>query len=221
MGNTLQRVTAYLSDPYLVRAIQEKFGVQQIILSQDPSQLKDAKNCPEHCDSEPQPSEQTKASSKSNGWLKNGSWLSSKAVHRRRLKRSVSPSSPPSSPEPDEDQQPSEIIVESRPFLDIYFRLATELGYEPFYITFIPFIIWNIDSLVGRHVIILWVLSMYIGQACKQFFKIARPASPPALRLEDNPNLETEYGFPSTHAIIASTLPFYCFYCCFGRYEVH
>ena len=115
---------------------------------------------------------------------------------------------------------PIEVIVESYPLWDIYFHLATELGYEPFYVTFLPMMLWNVDTLVARHVVMLWCLSMYVGQACKEVFKIKRPASPPALRLEQNPELETEYGFPSTHALVSTTIPFYYLYSCFGRYEV-
>ena len=56
--------------------------------------------------------------------------------------------------------------------------------------------------------LIVWVVSMYIGQGAKQIFKIIRPASPPAICLEDNPSLETEYGFPSAHATVATAITF-------------
>ena len=159
-------------------------------------------------------------------------WLKRKAKVRKRIKSSSSPQSSPghsrtSSLDSDNigtpvntEPVPVEVTVESYPLLDVYFHLATECGYEPFYITFIPFLFWNIDSYVSRHAVILWCLSMYVGQACKQIFKWKRPASPPALRLEQNPNLETEYGFPSTHAIVSTVLPFYLLYSTYGRYEV-
>ena len=39
--------------------------------------------------------------------------------------------------------------VRTNPFLHVYFSLATELGYEPFYITFIPFVFWSYDPYIG------------------------------------------------------------------------
>ena len=236
MGNAVKRATNYLRDPYLVRRIQEGFGVKQIIVSDPP--------LPDNQD--PKAALNTAGTSSdiisngvitvvtANGELKNAKndWLSFIPKKRRPLKvpasmvpgsRTTSPnpaSSPPSSPESDTAPEFPEVIVESHWFLDIYFRIATQLGYEPFYITFLPCIIWNVDSYVGRHFIISWCLSMYVGQACKTLFRWSRPASPPALRLEQNPNLETEFGFPSTHAIVSTVMPFFAVYCCFGRYDV-
>lgn len=141
-------------------------------------------------------------------------WLISKTKVRRRLKSHSAGNSPGSSPEP-----PDVIECECIALVDVYFRIATELGYEPFYITFFPILFWNIDSYLARHAVLLWCFSMYIGQASKALVKWKRPDSPPAIRLEQNSNLETEYGFPSTHTIVSTTVPFYCLYSCFNRYE--
>ena len=116
-------------------------------------------------------------------------------------------------------QQPEE-VVETWPLVDIYFRLATETGYEPFYITWVPFLLWNFDTLPLRHAVLLWGMSMYIGQAAKNVFKIPRPACPPAVRIEQNATMEREYGFPSTHATVCTTMPFYLVYSLTWRYEV-
>ena len=157
-------------------------------------------------------------------------WLRRKTKHRHRIKSSpeASPShSRTSSFDFDSEIHSAfleplqvEVIVESYPFLDLYFRLATECGYEPFYFIFIPFLFWNVDGFLAYNVIVLWSMSMYVGQACKQLFKWKRPANPPSFRLEQNPNLETEYGFPSTHATVATVMPFYILYGTYGRYEV-
>jgi hypothetical protein len=40
------------------------------------------------------------------------------------------------------------------------------MGSEPFYITAFPFIFWNVDIALGRRIIILWAMTMYIGQVC-------------------------------------------------------
>lgn len=43
------------------------------------------------------------------------------------------------------------------------FVMGTELGDEIFYATFIPFWFWNIDGAVGRRIVMVWSLVMYIG----------------------------------------------------------
>lgn len=44
------------------------------------------------------------------------------------------------------------------------FVVGTALGDEIFYVTFIPFWFWNIDGAVGRRVILVWTIVMYIGK---------------------------------------------------------
>lgn len=257
MAKALWSAVDYLRNPFLVRRIQEYFGVQQIILTDGDScargtvpaesstkissSVGDRDNpgaggslCSVDEDSLKKKgprrlsSRDSNTNSDSNGAVPSTNtieWLKSNIKVRKRLKSSPSPvHSRTGSPEPEEQPSgtasPIEVIVESYPFLDIYFRLAAELGYEPFYVTFLPMMVWNVDTLVARHVVTLWCISMYVGQACKQLFKLKRPSSPPALRIEQNPDLETEYGFPSTHAIVSTTIPFYYLYSCFGRYEV-
>lgn len=44
------------------------------------------------------------------------------------------------------------------------FVLGTELGDELFYATFIPFWFWNVDGAVGRRVVLVWTVVMYIGK---------------------------------------------------------
>lgn len=115
----------------------------------------------------------------------------------------------------------AKLTVQTMALIDFFFRFATELGYEPFYITVVPFFIWNIDAFVGRQAVLLWAISMYTGQALKPLIRWPRPASPPVIRLEQNPILELEYGFPSTHSIVSTILPFYTLYLTQGRYEYH
>lgn len=45
------------------------------------------------------------------------------------------------------------------------FVFGTALGDEVFYSTFIPFWFWNIDGAVGRRVVLVWTLVMYIGKS--------------------------------------------------------
>ena len=120
----------------------------------------------------------------------------------------------------DRPAESPKLTVQTMAIIDFFFRFATEFGYEPFYITVIPFFLWNIDSYVARQAVLLWSISMYTGQALKPLIKWPRPASPPVIRLEHNPILELEYGFPSTHSIVSTILPFYTLYLTQDRYEV-
>lgn len=43
------------------------------------------------------------------------------------------------------------------------FVIGTELGDEIFYATMLPFWFWNIDGAVGRRVVFVWSIVMYIG----------------------------------------------------------
>ena len=43
------------------------------------------------------------------------------------------------------------------------FKFGTTLGDEIFYASVVPFWFWNIDGAVGRRIINVWALSMFIG----------------------------------------------------------
>ena len=213
MGNSVRAAVDYLQDPQLVRGIQERLGVKRIVTGKTLDSKSNGGPASEDRGGRRAREGTTANGSVVNGSGKNFGWLATK--RRKRLRHPVSPHlSPVSSPEPED------IIVETIPALDIFFKLATELGYEPFYITVLPFLIWNVDTLMTRHMVVLWIGSMYIGQACKALLKVRRPACPPAIRLEINPSLETEYGFPSSHATVSTTIPFYAAYRAFLRYNV-
>lgn len=212
----LRRITDYLGNPFLVRRIQEYLGVKQISEHNGFSDVSPPAVAKPSSESEGEASGgsgvSAAASAAGNGLVNGYRWLSSKT--RKRVKSPVESASPASSPEP------ADMVVETYPLLNIFFRLATELGHELFYITYFPFLIWNADTSLGRHTIVIWCFSMYVGQACKVFFKWKRPACPPAIRLVTNPVLETEYGLPSTHATVATTVPFYSLYFLYHRYNV-
>jgi len=91
------------------------------------------------------------------------------------------------------------------------------LGTEEFYILFIPFVFWNIDPSVGRKMIVVWMVTMYIGQALKDLIKWPRP-SHPAFKLETR--VSAEYGVPSTHAIAGTVLPFSILLSTYEKYDV-
>lgn len=79
------------------------------------------------------------------------------------------------------------------------FIVGTELGDELFYATMIPFWFWNIDGAVGRRIVFVWSVVMYIGQVLKDIIRWPRPG-PPVQRLQNKWSIE--YGMPSTHAMV-------------------
>ncbi|EHA99042.1 Sphingosine-1-phosphate phosphatase 1, partial [Heterocephalus glaber] len=103
------------------------------------------------------------------------------------------------------------------------FCLSTELGNELFYILFFLFRIWNLDPLVGRRLVIVWVMVMYLGQCTKDVIRWPRPASPlrpaslPLVKLEVLYN--SEYGLPSTHAMSGTTIPITLVLLTYGRWQ--
>ncbi|KAI1284843.1 Sphingosine-1-phosphate phosphatase 1 [Halotydeus destructor] len=97
------------------------------------------------------------------------------------------------------------------------FSFGASLGYETFYASFFPIWFWNIDSAVGRRMILVWVTVMYIGQALKDVIRWPRPESPPVVSLE--PEYAVEYGMPSTHAVVGMALPFSMLIFTVHRYE--
>ncbi|CAG2114434.1 unnamed protein product, partial [Medioppia subpectinata] len=96
-------------------------------------------------------------------------------------------------------------------------RFGASLGYETFYASFFPLWFWNIDSAVGRRLVLVWVIVMYFGQALKDVIQWPRPHSPPVVVLE--PEYAVEYGMPSTHAMVGSALPVSLVIFTLNRYE--
>ncbi|XP_019487024.1 PREDICTED: sphingosine-1-phosphate phosphatase 1 isoform X2 [Hipposideros armiger] len=97
------------------------------------------------------------------------------------------------------------------------FCFGTELGNELFYILFFPFWIWNLDALVGRRLVVIWVLVMYLGQCTKDIIRWPRPASPPVVKLEVFYN--SEYSMPSTHAMSGTAIPISMVLLTYGRWQ--
>lgn len=103
-------------------------------------------------------------------------------------------------------------------FMHILFMVGSTLGYEIFYITFFPFVFWNMDEFVARRMVLLWALFMYFGQATKDVIQWPRPPSPPVLSIETR--FEFEFGMPSTHAMVGTLVPFCLVYFTYDRYLV-
>ncbi|XP_012731430.2 sphingosine-1-phosphate phosphatase 1 [Fundulus heteroclitus] len=109
-----------------------------------------------------------------------------------------------------------EFVIENR-FLFYLFTFGTELGNELFYISFFPFLMWNVDAFVSRRLIMVWVWVMYVGQCTKDLLGWPRPASPPVVKVEMFYN--SEYSMPSTHAMSGTAIPLSLFFMTHGRWE--
>lgn len=198
-------VVEYLRDPRLVAKFQGYCGLQIV----------------SPCDSNPQSDDNgDKSDKRVNGYRCNENYSVVRDNATRWFGRHRTVSFHASKISSEETAESAKLTVQTMAIIDFFFRFATELGYEPFYITVIPFFMWNIDSFVGRQAVLLWSISMYTGQALKPLIRWPRPPSPPVIRLEQNPILELEYGFPSTHCIVSTILPFYTLYLTLDRYEV-
>lgn len=62
------------------------------------------------------------------------------------------------------DAEVSPYIIKQK-FWYYFFLFGTYLGDEVFYATFLPFWFWNIDGAVGRRIVMVWAIVMYLGQS--------------------------------------------------------
>ncbi|XP_053695201.1 sphingosine-1-phosphate phosphatase 1-like [Sabethes cyaneus] len=180
----------YLKSPELVVKVQEFFGIEYL------------KQQKEKIDS----GEQT---NNSNG---HGSWPDKKkaangtatTVTNDRNDKNLA-----------QDSNNDEKYRVNNKFWYYFFVIGTELGDEIFYATFIPLWFWNVDSAVGRRVVMVWSAIMYVGQTLKDIIRWPRP-SYPVSRLQKKWALE--YGMPSTHAMVSVAIPFSVLIYTYDRY---
>ena len=98
-----------------------------------------------------------------------------------------------------------------------FFLLGTQLGEEPFCAFFFSFWFWNIDASIGRQLVLVWNLVMYLGQVLKDVIQIERPRMPVVVQLQAK--WAEEYGLPSTHAMMGLAVPSATFYLTVGKYS--
>lgn len=92
-------------------------------------------------------------------------------------------------------------------FFDWYFFIASVLGEEVFFISFIPFCLWNVSRQVALHLTFLLAFSVGGGNMLKNFLQSPRPPHKVIWVHKGNP--EPDPGFPSTHTMTAFTIPWY------------
>uniref|UniRef100_A0A182JYB0 Phosphatidic acid phosphatase type 2/haloperoxidase domain-containing protein n=1 Tax=Anopheles christyi TaxID=43041 RepID=A0A182JYB0_9DIPT len=176
----------YLKSPELVVKVQEYFGIEYVRNSSSSSKL-----------------------SKTTNAHGNGT-ANGKGVSQRNGFTAVSQ---PNTEKKIDDNDNAYRVTNY--FWYVLFIIGTELGDELFYATFIPFWFWNIDSAVGRRVVMVWSAIMYVGQSLKDIIRWPRP-SYPAARLQQKWGLE--YGMPSTHAMVSVAIPFSVLIYTYDRY---
>ncbi|MTI67609.1 MAG: phosphatase PAP2 family protein [Firmicutes bacterium] len=96
----------------------------------------------------------------------------------------------------------------SNPILDKIFIIVTNMGSEYFYFFAILLIYWCIDKTIGIKVLFIVVVSSFVNDLVKGFFKAERPIS-----LEEINSLYVKsapgYSFPSGHSQISASFWFY------------
>lgn len=187
---SIESLTGKLHSPVLVAKFQRYFGVD--LLTSDPDEFKQwKKNGGDSCTKNKKDDDDIQDEIQSSDQLSSGG---------------------------EGDAKNNVFYVIRNKFWFYLFSFGAGLGYEVFYATFFPFWFWNIDGAVGRRMVLVWVLIMYIGQALKDVIRWPRPSSPPVVSLE--PDYVLEYGMPSTHAMVGVSLPFSMVIFTVNRYEV-
>ena len=134
-----------LGDPHFVAKFQRTFGLREIRREKDA-----AFRVREYKDSH---------SSLSNGHVPDGNFTHNSHVHKNSANHVhyrngfVKPESFEKAKSPGEDK--CEQVYEFNSFFHALFVFGSTLGYEAFYLTFFPFVFWNIDEYLARRTVIM------------------------------------------------------------------
>jgi len=89
------------------------------------------------------------------------------------------------------------------PLLDTFFRTITSLGGGEVYILLLPLFFWCIDTSLGAHVGLVFLVSSYFSNGLKDLFKQPRPfVLDPSVKIGNADG----YGLPSFHALEATVM---------------
>jgi len=61
------------------------------------------------------------------------------------------------------------------PLLHLLMVIGAGLGNELFFISFLPFLFWEVDDSIARRIIMQWGIVYYVGQALKDMVQLPRP----------------------------------------------
>ncbi|DBA89119.1 TPA: hypothetical protein ACH3X1_016289 [Trebouxia sp. C0004] len=102
--------------------------------------------------------------------------------------------------------------------LTILFDLSSRTVSVPFYVTFLPSLIWSGEAELGTRLVLLMGLCLYVGNAMKDLISAPRPFGSEykgnkvrligGSELEANVNAQ-EYGLPSSHTMNSLCLNFF------------
>ena len=195
-----------LGDPYFVANFQRTFGLREVRHEKDAaSSVRDNKD-----------------TLSPNGHLPDGYLAQSNHVHtdtaNHVLHRNGFNKADPFEKVRSPGEGKTEQLYEFNSFYHALFVFGSTLGYESFYLTFFPFMFWNIDEYLARRTVIMWAVIMYIGQGAKDVIQWPRPPCPPVISVEKR--FQVEYGMPSTHAMVGTLIPFCLVYFTYDRYQV-
>lgn len=181
-------IVEYLKKPELVVAVQEWFGIEYL----DTNEKKRSK-----IDEDTLYDRSMISNLEQNRYSK----CSEYKVHRRKESDEFCSKNVKETETNLSETDPKQNIRINNKFWYYLFLFGTELGDETFYSIFIPFWFWNVDGCVGRRVVFVWSIAMYIGQVLKDIIRWPRPG-PPVQRLHNK--WSVEYGMPSTHAMVGN-----------------
>jgi len=74
------------------------------------------------------------------------------------------------------------------PLLHFFMVIGAGLGNELFFISFLPFLFWEVDDSIARRIIMQWGIVYYVGQALKDMVQLPRP---PASIVHDAASIES------------------------------
>lgn len=92
------------------------------------------------------------------------------------------------------------------PVLDKYFAWTANLASHTFYVLMLPPLFWFGASKMGRDLVAVLGLGIYVTGFCKDFLCLPRPRSPPLHRITLLAYTAEEYGWPSSHSANATAV---------------
>lgn len=197
-----------LGDPYFVAKFQRTFGLREI--RREENGFCSMRDCKEEV------FQSRNGHVPTNGYYTHKNHVQANCTNHVHCNGFVKPEPPAKPRVPGEQKVKQEYEFNS--FFHAVFLFGSTLGYESFYITFFPFMFWNIDEYLARRTVFMWALIMYIGQSAKDVIQWPRPPCPPVISVEKR--FEVEYGMPSTHAMVGTLIPVCLVYFTYDRYQV-
>lgn len=101
------------------------------------------------------------------------------------------------------------------PSITTFMKGVSFLGEEEFYTVLVPFVTWTLNFKMGCLLAILMGLGFCVGGFLKNILCLPRPPSPPIIPADHC----HDWSFPSHHAILNVTIPWYIWIFCYTRFN--